>query len=79
MANSTEPYAWTYEEDGILRQVKIHTTRCGRDVVWKPRFLGDEAPWFDADYSEDDPAAYFGDEDLATLGMPVTQWAGFDV
>jgi len=73
-----EPYAWTYTEDGIRRQVKIHTTRDGRTVVWSPRFVGDPAPWFDADYEENDPAAYFEDSDLVTLGMPVTSWSGFD-
>lgn len=73
-----EPYAWTWIEDGIRRQAKIHQTRCGRDVVWSPRVLGDPAPWFDADYAEDDPAGYFEDADLITLGMPVTAWSGFD-
>jgi len=73
-----EPYVWTYTEDGIQRQVKIHTASDGRSVQWSPRFLGDPEPWFDADYAEDDPSAYYGDDDLLTLGMPVTSWSGFD-
>lgn len=73
-----KPYAWMYTEDGIRRQVKIHRTRDDRDVIWAPRFLGDPAPWFDADYEETDPAAYFADADLTTLGIPVAAWSGFD-
>lgn len=73
------PRVWTWkDEDGIRRQTVIHTTRDDREVVWSPRFLGDPAPWFDADYDEGDPAAHFGDGDLITLGMPVTGWSGFD-
>lgn len=74
-----EPYGWTFTDDyGIRRQAKMHVTRDGRDVVWDPRFVGDPRPWFDADYAEDDPAAYFADGDLVTLGVPVTAWSGFD-
>ncbi|MFH8405477.1 hypothetical protein ACH4FX_11985 [Streptomyces sp. NPDC018019] len=73
-----EPYAWTWTEDGIRRQAKIHVTRDDRTVVWSPRFLGDPRPWFDADYAEGDPAAYFEDADLLTLGIPVAAWSGFD-
>jgi hypothetical protein len=74
----SEPYGWTYTEDGINRQVKIHTTRDGCTVVWAPRFVGDPYPWFDADRAETDPSAYYGDVDLITLGVPVTSWSGFD-
>ncbi|MFF0183476.1 hypothetical protein [Streptomyces sp. NPDC005244] len=74
-----EPYAWTWtDEDGIRRQVVIHRTRDDRDVVWAPRFVGDPRPWFDADIEEGNPAGYFEDADLITLGMPVTAWSGFD-
>lgn len=74
-----EPYAWTWtDEDGIRRQAKIHTTHDDRTVVWAPRFVGDPRPWFDADCAEGDPAAYFADEDLVTIGVPVTSWSGFD-
>ena len=73
-----EPYVWTWTEGGIRRQSKIHYTRCGHPVQWKPRFLGDPAPWFDTDHVKHDPAGYFADADLATLGMPVSVWSGFD-
>lgn len=74
-----EPYVWTWvDDDDIRRQTKIHMTHDGRDVQWAPRFVGDTRPWFDADCEESDPAAYVADEDLATLGMPVTSWSGFD-
>lgn len=73
-----EPYGWTFTDDnGIRRQVKIHQTRDGRDVIFDPRFLGDPTPWFDADCQRYDPAGYFEDADLVTLGMPVTAWSGF--
>jgi hypothetical protein len=73
-----EPYAWIYTVEGIRRQVKIHVTKDGNSVVWAPRSLGCTAPWFDADRAEDDPAAYYRDEDLVTLGKPVTAWSGFE-
>lgn len=73
-----EPYAWTFTVDGIRRQVKIHWTRDGIDVVWDPRYPGDPKPWFDGDRAEGDPAAYYEDADLVTLGVPVSSWSGFD-
>lgn len=73
-----EPYAWTWDDDGIRRQVKMHVTRDGIDVAWDPRYLGDPRPWFDAERAEDDPAAYYADADLVTLGVPVSSWSGFD-
>lgn len=73
-----EPYGWTFTDGhGIRRQVKIHKTRDGRDVIWDPRHLGDPAPWYDADYDMDDPDAHYEDDDLATLGMPVAAWSGY--
>lgn len=72
-------YAWKWiDDDKIRRQVKIHLTSDGTELVWAPRYLGDPAPWFDADRAEDDPAAYHEDADLVTLGVPVTSWSGFD-
>ncbi|MFC9505475.1 hypothetical protein [Streptomyces sp. NPDC057002] len=68
-------HTWT-DEDGIQRQAKIHYTRDDRTVVWSPRYLGDEEPWFDGDYELSNPAAYFGDEELVTLGDPNDPWFG---
>lgn len=78
MDRTAQPYGWLYTEDGIRRQVKIHTTQDDRTVQWSPRFLGDPEPWFDADMAKDNPAAYCGDDGLVTLGIPVTAWSGFD-
>ncbi|MFF4699883.1 hypothetical protein [Streptomyces chattanoogensis] len=62
-----EPWVHTWtDEDGIKRQAKIHYTRDDRSVVWDPRWLGDEEPWFDSDTEN----WRCGDEDLVTLGDP---------
>lgn len=72
-----EPYIHTWtDEDGIHRQAKIHYTRDDRSVVWSPRWLGDEQPWFDGNYELGNPAAYFEDGDLVTLGDPNAPWFG---
>lgn len=72
-----EPFinTWT-DADGIKRQNKVHFTRDDRSVVWSPRYLGDERPWFDADYELANPSAYFEDADLVTLGDPSDPYFG---
>lgn len=72
-----EPYVWEWTEDGIRRQTVIHVTQYGNGVQWAPRHPGDELPWFDAEQPFDSNAGRFADEDLITLGMPVTAWSGF--
>lgn len=72
------PRAWTFTEDGIRRQVALHMTHDDVEVAWAPRYPGDPAPWFDADRAGGDPAAYYEDADLVTLGVPVSSWSGFD-
>ncbi|ANZ13346.1 hypothetical protein ACH4YO_40605 [Streptomyces noursei] len=61
--------AWIHtwiDKDGIQRQAKIHYTRDDHEVVWDPRWLGDEEPWFDSSTTN----WRCGDDELVTLGDP---------
>lgn len=65
-----EPYVWTWEEDGICRQIVVHYTRLGTTVTYSPRHVGDALPWFDADYEFDSDRGRHEDSDIVTLGSP---------
>jgi hypothetical protein len=65
-----EPYVWTWEEDGISRQVNVHYTRIGTTVIYAPRHFGDWLPWFDADYEFESDRGRWQAEDIVTLGSP---------
>lgn len=65
-----EPYVWTWEEDGIRRQVNVHYTRIGTTVIYDPRHPGDQLPWFDADYERESDRGRWEDSDIVTLGSP---------
>jgi hypothetical protein len=65
-----EPYVWTWEEDGISRQVNVHYTRIGTTVIYAPRHSGDWLPWFDADYEFESDRGRWEDGDIVTLGSP---------
>ncbi|MER0443206.1 hypothetical protein ABR738_01200 [Streptomyces sp. Edi4] len=65
-----DPYIWTWEENGITRQVKVHYTRIGTTVIHDPRYPDDPLPWFDADYEGDSDRGRWEDGDIVTLGSP---------
>ncbi|MCX4598330.1 hypothetical protein OG819_55325 [Streptomyces sp. NBC_01549] len=65
-----EPYVWTWEEDGVSRQVNVHYTRIGTTVIYDPRHPGDQLPWFDADYERESDRGRWEDSDIVTLGPP---------